>query len=513
MTKMRHRSVRWLAVLALLGMVTGVQAAGPAGDGPEERWNRLHRGFTRDYIDECLARQEQPDWDLEDEADLVMGYWWLMAEDYRNRLVQDQLFSAVERGISRCGGSFDERSCPPEHLALMGNLITMASQVQVVRGNYLSAARYARKGKGMLEKVRQSNPEIGDTYFSLGLYLYYVDLSSPLVRSLQRILFFPPGDARLGLFYLEKAALQSKRFGPMARVALATIYANGEGHHSHALSHLYTLRRRYPENPLFLSLTAEALSELGAFAAARDLLDEAEEKISSGEPPFLAYHRNVFKVILAELDLRDFSLDTAYDGLTGLMKENGGGPSWVRPVAAYSLARLYLLSGNDAGYSALLRRLQRADENGRHRRRIKRLPGKLADQGYGPDLHQVFRHWITGDLDTAVKRLQRLSGIRGNTGLVTYLLGELHLQRGETVNAGQRFREYLGQGADVKPLAAGWSLVRLGDIEAEGGDLDAARHYYRQAESRDDFPDRQVAVHRLEMLASEEARRRGRQAG
>lgn len=506
-------SVRWLAVMMLFTMAVGGWADGPVDDDREARWRKLHQGFTRQYIEDCLARRDLPGWSLEDETDLAMGYWWLMAEDFNERSVQDQLFTVVERGISRCRGSFDKGKCPPEHVALMGNLITMASQVQVARGNYLSAARHAREGKRLLEEVRQSDPEIGDTYFSLGLYLYYVDLSSPLVRSLQRLLFFPPGDARLGLFYLEKAALQSKRFGPMARVALATIYSNGEGRHSHALSHLRTLRRQYPDNPLFLSLTIKVLSKLGAFAMARDLLDEADDKLSRGVPPYLDYHRNVFRIIRAELDVKSFSLDAAYETLSGVFNGNGDGPSWVRPVAAYSLARLYLLSGNEVGYSALLRRLKRADENGRHRRRIKRLPGKLADQGYGPDLHQVFRHWITGDLDAAGERLLRLQEIKGNSGIITYLLGELHLQRGETGRARQWFREYLSQGSGVKPLAAGWSLVRLGDIEAEGGDLDAARHYYRQAESRQEFPEQHVAAHRLELLAREEARRRGRQFG
>lgn len=500
-------------MVALFLVAADGWAAGPADVDRESRWLRLHQGFTRQYIEDCLARRDRPGWTLEDEADLAMGYWWLMAEDFDNPAVQDHLFNVVERGIDRCSALRDDERCSPEHKALMGNLITMAGQVQVARGNFLSAARYAREGKNLLEEVRQSNPEIGDTYFSLGLYLYYVDLSSPLVRSLQRLLFFPPGDSRLGLFYLEKAALQSKRFGPMARVALATIYSNGEKRHSHALAHLRTLRRQFPENPFFLSLTAKALSELGEFAAARNLLDEADDKLSRGEPPYLEDHRDVFRLIRAELDLKSFALDAAYPALSAVIDGNGGGPSWVRPVAAYSLARLYLLTGDDAGYSALLGRLRREDENGRHRRRIKRLPGKLAAQGYGPDFQQVFRHWVTGDLDTAAARLQRLREIKGNTGLIAYLLGELQLQRGDTGSAGQRFREYLSQGSGVKPLAAGWSLIHLGDLEAAGGDLDAARHFYRQAESRAEFPDRHVAVYRLEVLARDDARRRGQPAG
>ncbi len=493
-----------LATTAFL-LAAGVWAAGPPDDRREARWDLLDRGFTREYIEECLARRDQPGWSLEDEADLAMGYWWLMAEDFNNGAIQDQLFTVVESGIDRCRAAAGEESCPPEHQALMGNLITMASQVQVARGNYLSAARYAREGKKMLEQVRLASPEIGDTYFSLGLYLYYVDLSSPLVRSLQRILFFPPGDAQLGLQYLEKAALQSRRFGTMARVALATIYSNGENQHREALTHLRTLRRDYPENPLFLSLTAKILAKLGSFDQTRLLLDEADEKVQQGVPPYLEYHRNVFLIIRAEADVEDFALDSAYRALTTVM-EDGSGPSWVRPVAAHSLARLYLLSGDEKSYSELLRRLKRADEDGRHRRRIKRLPGKLADDGYGPDLHQVFRYWISGDLDSAGQLLRRLKEIKGNSGLLSYLLGQVLVQRGEAASAREQFRDYLSLGSAVRNGQAAWSLIRLGDIEADASDFDAARNYYRQAESRDESGHWQVAVYRLERLDRREER-------
>jgi len=491
----------WLPLLAMMMVTALMPAAGLVDSDRETRWHRLHQGFTRQYIEECLSRLDQPGWSLEDEADLAMGYWWLMAEDFNNRSVQDQLFTAVERGIRRCRNSLDRKSCSPEHLALMGNLVTMASQVQVARGNYLSAARYAREGKEMLEEVRSTSPEIGDTYFSLGLYLYYVDLSSPLVRSLQRLLFFPPGDARLGLFYLEKTALQSKRFGPMARVALATIYSNGEKQHSHALSHLQTLRRHYPENPLFLSFSAEALSELGDFAGARLLLDEADRNLDEGAPPWLdPYHRNVFHLIRARTDIGSWSLDTAYQSLVSMMAADEEGPGWIRPVAAHALGRLYLLSGNEKGYQALLRRLGQWDNSSRHRKRMKRLPGKLEKQGFDSDLHQVFRHWISGDLESAIRQLQRLNQIKGNDGLRPYLLGELHLQRGEYDSARKQFRLYLSQGSTVQPWAAGWSLIRLGDIEAQEDNLEGAGHYYRQARSRQPFNNAHVAAHRLGQL-------------
>ena len=495
----------WFLLAAVLLLAAGVWAAEAPDDGREARWELLHRGFTREYIEECLVRRDQPGWSLEDETDLAMGYWWLMAEDYENPVVQDQLFSVVERGIDSCRTALGQENCPPEHLALMGNLITMASQVQVARGKYLSAAKYAREGQKMLEKARLANPEIGDTYFSLGLYLYYVDLSSPLVRSLQRILFFPPGDSELGLLYLEKAAQRSKRFGPMARVALATIYSNGEAQPRHALSHLRTLRRQYPENPLFLSLTAKVLSKLGAFDKTRVLMDDAEDKVNRKVPPFLEYYRNVFRILRAEADMEDHSLDTAYQELIAVM-EDGNGPSWVRAVAAHSLAKLYLLSGDQKSYSDLLRRLKQADGSGRHRRRIKRLPGGLSDDGYGPDLHQVFQRWIAGDLETAAARLFRLKEIKGSSGLKSYLLGEVLLQLGDAAGAREQYRDYLSQGTAVKNGPAAWSLIRLGDIEADDGNMDAARHYYRQAESRDDSGHWPVAIYRLELLDRREER-------
>jgi tetratricopeptide (TPR) repeat protein len=504
------RIMRRTVPLTLVLLAILVWPARPlaADDGREARWDLLHRGYVRQYVDECLDRRDQPGWDLEDEVDLAMGYWWLMAEDFNSRAAQDQLFDAVERGIDRCRDAIETNGCPPARKALLGNLITMAGQVQVARGRYLSAARRAREGKGMLEEVRRANPEIGDTYFSLGLYLYYADLSSPLVRSLQRLLFFPPGDKRLGLFYLEKAALESRRFGPMARVALATIYSSEEKRHSHALSHLRTLRRQYPENPLFLSLTAEALSILGDHAAARELLDEADDRVARGVPPYLPRHQNAFVLIRAQVDLNSFILDAAHRNFTRVLDGGDSGLSWVRPMAAHGLARLHVISGDEEAFEALLRRMSKMDENGRHRKRAKRLPARLAGQGYISDLHPVFRHWCAGRLQPAENRLRHLLEIKGNMSLFAYLLGEVLLQRGQPEAAMEQFRAFLGQGKHAMPWAAGWSLIRLGDIQAAAGDLDAARHWYRRAESRAGFKEHHAATHRLDLLARQEARRR-----
>jgi len=502
-----RRTALLTMVLILMTAVWPARTA-TGGEEREARWDLLHRGFTRQYIDECLARRDQAGWGLEDEADLAMGYWWLMAEDFNKRSVQDQLHGTVQRGIERCRGAIGTNGCPPEQKALLGNLITMAGQVQVARGKYLSAARRARQGKGMLEEVRKSNPEIGDTYFSLGLYLYYADLSSPLVRSLQRILFFPPGDARLGIFYLEKAVLESRRFGPMARVALAVIYADDEKRHGHALSHLRTLRRQYPENPLFLSLTAEALSKLGDHAAARELLDEADDRVARGVPPYLPHHRDAFILIRAQVDLNSFSLDAAHRNFTRVLDGEGDGLSWVRPQAAYGLARLHLISGDREAYEALLDRMARMDENDSTRKRTKRLPGRLAGQGYIADLQPVFRHWCAGRLEPAENRLRHLLQIKGNMSLFAYLLGEVLLQRGESEEAMEQYRAFLGQGRHAMPWAAGWSLIRIGDIQAAAGDLDSARHSYRRAESRAEFREQHVATHRLDLLARREARQR-----
>jgi tetratricopeptide (TPR) repeat protein len=385
----------------------------------------------------------------------------------------------------------------------MGNLLIMAGQVQAARGSYFSAARFAREGYRMLDAVRQSTPEIPDTYFALGLYLYYVDLSSPLVRSLQRLLFFPPGDSRLGLRYLERAARESRRFGPMAQVALAAIYAADRGRLDLALAHLRTLREAYPENPFVLRFTIEVLTELGDVTRARNLLDEGEALSKREGFAFAAWHRDVFALLRARLDEDDFRLHRAVGALDVLVSGEGNRPGWVRPAAASSLARISLLAGDEKRYRELLRAPWSEGHDGRYRRRMKRLPERLVREGYDRDLHQVFRHWIAGDLDGARERLQRLREIRGDRGRVPYLLGEIHRLQGNVEGAEEAYRAVLAQGAAAPPGAAGWSLVRLGDLHAGRGDREGARRCYLRALQSEGFAEHRVAGYRLDTMAGE----------
>lgn len=504
-------AARLFLVLALLAGGAHIRAANEADGGREKRWEQLCRGEVFRYLDACRAGRGRPGWGLEDEVDLAMGHWWLLAADYRNPEIQDRFHAALERGIDDHREELRRPDSSPEHRALMGNLLIVAGQVQAARGSYFSAAGHAREGYRMLEAVRQCNPEIAETYFALGLYLYYVDLSSPLVRSLQRLLFFPPGDTRLGLRYLEKTARESRRFGPMARVALAAIYATDRGRLDLALDHLRTLRHAYPENPFLLRFTIEVLTDLGDYDRARELLDDAEELSRREDFAFAAWHRDVYAFLRARLDADDFRLDRAAGTLDVLVSGEGNRPGWVRPAAAGSLARLSLLAGDERRYRELLRAPWSEGHDGSYRRRMKRLPERLAREGYDQDLHQVFRHWISADLDGARERLRRLREMRGDRGRVPYLLGEIHRLQGNVEGAEEAYRAVLAQGAAAPIGAAGWSLVRLGDLHAGRGDRDAARRCYLRALELEGFAEHRVAGHRLRTMAGRgaPARRQG----
>jgi len=502
--------IRW-RIVALLFLVpallasAGVSRAAMVMDGDrEERWEPLHRGLVHQCIEAGIAGRGGPGWGLEDEVDLAMGFWWLLAADYHNPEIQDRFYAVLKRGIETCREDLRRQGAPPEHRALMGNLLIMAGQVQAARGHYLSAAGYAREGYHILDAVLQSNPEIVDTRFALGLYLYYVDLSSPLVRSLQRLLFFPPGDARLGLRYLEETARNSRRFGPMARVSLAAVHVADQGRLDLALAQLRTLRRSYPENPFFLRFSIELLSDLGDFNRARELLDEADSLAARGASSFHRWHRDVFTLLRGRLNENDFRLDRAAPALEGLVSSDRDRPVWVRPAAASSLARLSLLSGNDRRYRELLRAPWSRDADGRYHRRMKRLPERLEREGYGPDLHQVFRCWIEGDLDGARERIAQLRDLRGDRGRLPFLLAEVLRLQGDSDGAEEAYFAVLAQGEEAPPGAAGWSLVRLGDLHAAKGERGAAHRFYLRALELDGFSEHRVAGHRLSTLAGED---------
>ncbi|MCS7163299.1 MAG: CDC27 family protein [Bacteroidia bacterium] len=143
------------------------------------------------------------------------------------------------------------------------------------RGEYLAAIWRARELLSLMEGVRRYANVYPELQFELGLYEYYIaffQANYPAFRLFLKL--FPPGDEARGLARLEACARDSLNYTHNeAAYFLSYICLYQAKRPSQAEYWLRVLTQRFPMNPYFRRLWAEALYELGRYAEARAVIE------------------------------------------------------------------------------------------------------------------------------------------------------------------------------------------------------------------------------------------------
>jgi len=140
-----------------------------------------------------------------------------------------------------------------------------------IRGHTLASVWKARDLIALLSGIRQYASQYPEMQFELGLYEYYIAYFAqnyPLMRPVLRL--FPPGNAQKGLERLEACARDSLNYTQHeAAYFLSYIYLYQAHQPEKAEYWARRLSERFPDNPLFRRMWAEALHKLQRYEEAR----------------------------------------------------------------------------------------------------------------------------------------------------------------------------------------------------------------------------------------------------
>jgi tetratricopeptide (TPR) repeat protein len=131
-------------------------------------------------------------------------------------------------------------------------------QWRVLRGERLGAVRDGKRIKDALERALQLDPSLNDAYFGIGLYHYYAAVAPPAAKLLRWLLLLPGGDRVQGLREMIQARDKGELLRGESDYQLHFVYLWYERKPDEALKLLERLDVRYPHNPLFLQLIADA---------------------------------------------------------------------------------------------------------------------------------------------------------------------------------------------------------------------------------------------------------------
>ena len=145
-------------------------------------------------------------------------------------------------------------------------------------GEFLKAVGEARRAYGFLKKGFDWTDEYPEYLFTTGLYNYY-QVQYPENHAIVRpvMFFFRDGNKKLGLQQMEAGFRQGSFTRYESAYYLLYVLLKHENQPGRALAFTAALHGKFPNNPLFLTRHAEALTLTGRYAEAEPLAERLQQ--------------------------------------------------------------------------------------------------------------------------------------------------------------------------------------------------------------------------------------------
>jgi tetratricopeptide (TPR) repeat protein len=169
------------------------------------------------------------------------------------------------------------RSDTPELHVYAGLGYALRARVYGLRGENRNVARASVKGRAEMLRALELDPRQADATAVLGVYNYYVETLSPIVKLLRIFMGIPGGDREQGVRQMQLGAEDGVLMAVDARFILASLIRQYDLKYEEALSAVEPLAKRYPHNASFLLLTGNLNAELGRKAKAAEYFHAALE--------------------------------------------------------------------------------------------------------------------------------------------------------------------------------------------------------------------------------------------
>jgi tetratricopeptide (TPR) repeat protein len=299
----------WLAVIRLPAGASQTQLPPDAQivldtiySGNPEQAVPLARAFEQ-------AHQQDPlGYLLEDEA----LWWerfcaaceikWGMIDAWKHdKQAGDQAYFAVADKAIQLAEAQLAKSKTAELDFYAGMAYALKVRVYGLRGENRAAARAAVAARAHMLAAIALDPQMADATGALGLYNYYVDTLSPIVKLLRFFMGIPGGDKQKGVEQMKVGINQGTLLAVDLRFILARALRQYDRQYEQALGIAQPLTERYPPNPLFLLLLGNLNLELGQKSRAAEYFRAVQQLPGSPAPRCLAHARDLAASFAAEV--------------------------------------------------------------------------------------------------------------------------------------------------------------------------------------------------------------------
>jgi len=200
----------------------------------------------------------------------------------RSKEPEDEAYLAItDKEIDAAEGRLAKSETAEMHVyAGMG--YALKARIYALRSENRNVARVAIKGRAEMLRALELDPQMADASAVLGLYNYYVDTLSSIVKLLRIFMGIPGGSKENGVKQLEVGMSQGVLMAVDARFILARALRQYDQKYEQSLSVAESLGTRYPHNPIFLLLIGNLYLELGRNAKASEYFHATQQSTIPG---------------------------------------------------------------------------------------------------------------------------------------------------------------------------------------------------------------------------------------
>lgn len=164
--------------------------------------------------------------------------------------LQQAYLDLASKSISLAESRLQTQESAEMHLyAGMGYI--MRGRLLGMRDDRRGTVRAGVKGREHLMRAREMDPGMADAETGIGLYNYYVDTLSTMIKVLRFLMGIPGGSKKDGVSQLENAMENGQLTAVEARFYLAKNLRTYDREYERAAELLEPLARQYPQNPIF----------------------------------------------------------------------------------------------------------------------------------------------------------------------------------------------------------------------------------------------------------------------
>jgi hypothetical protein len=132
-----------------------------------------------------------------------------------------------------------------------------------LRGDHRKTAHAGVQARAECLRALKLDPGMADAEVALGLYNYYVDTLSPMLKVMRFFMGIPGGSKQEGIRQLQRGIDHGVLLSVDARFYLAKDLRTYDHQYEKALTFAEPLAARYPQNPIFQLLAGNLNAELG----------------------------------------------------------------------------------------------------------------------------------------------------------------------------------------------------------------------------------------------------------